>query len=140
MTNGQGQGGAEPPGDDETLDLDGGTGGTATAEAVPAEVTPGGGGTVVHEDHRDHEDNEAVFQVSGDMAILDAGLAAGIDMDYGCRVGVCGACALEIVTGIENACAPDPIEQDALSRFALGPRVRLGCRLRIAGPIRVKSV
>jgi len=44
------------------------------------------------------------FTSSDDENILDAGLAAGLSLPYGCRHGACGACKARIVTGqVEQA-------------------------------------
>jgi CDP-4-dehydro-6-deoxyglucose reductase len=85
-----------------------------------------------------HEPTGATFQVAEDQVVLDAGLEQDVDLAHGCRVGACGACAVEVVEGLEHALPPDPIEADSLSRYAFPPNVRLACRLRVRGPISVR--
>ena len=87
-----------------------------------------------------HESLGESFTVEPGRPILDAGLEQGLDMDYGCRVGACGACAIEVVEGLENVESPDFIETDALTRYDLPPEVRLACRACVKGPVRIRSL
>jgi len=79
-----------------------------------------------------------VVAVAPGQPLLDAALDQGVELDHGCRVGVCGACAVTIVEGAEHADEPDPIETDSLERFDLVGRCRLACRLTCRGPLRVR--
>lgn len=87
-----------------------------------------------------HESLGESFEAEPSRPILDSGLEQGLDMDYGCRVGACGACAVEIVEGLENVEEPDFIERDALTRYELPPEVRLACRACVKGPVRLRSL
>ena len=78
--------------------------------------------------------------VESGRPLLDCGLEQGVDMDYGCRVGACGACAVEVVEGLENVEEPDFIEQDALDRYELPREVRLACRACVKGPVTLRSL
>jgi ferredoxin len=49
--------------------------------------------TVVFADH------DAEIAVGPDQTILEAGLEAGLDLDFSCTVGGCAACALQLVEG-----------------------------------------
>ena len=60
-----------------------------TAEAP----TPTQSGRVLFADHGVEVD------VGEDQTILQAGLQAGLDLDFSCTVGGCAACALQIVEG-----------------------------------------
>jgi ferredoxin len=71
-------------------------------------------------------------------AVLECALDQGIEMEHGCRVGVCGACAVEIVEGLEHVDPPDPIEEDSIRRFGLPVHCRLACRFSCRGPLVVK--
>ena len=101
------------------------TGATTATPATEASVT--------------HETAGATFTVRARTAILDAALAQGVELDHGCRVGVCGACAVEVVEGAENLVAPDPIETDTLTRHGAEPSVRLACRACVHGPVKLRS-
>ena len=80
----------------------------------------------------------ATFAVRPGQALLDGAFACGVDLAHGCRNGVCGACAIEIVEGLENATARDPIEENSAIRFSLPREVRLACRLHVRGPVKFK--
>src|SRR5689334_390061 len=78
------------------------------------------------------EPSAVTFVMRTGEALLDAALAQGVPLPHGCRVGVCGACAVEIAA--TDALEPaDPIEADSLSRFRLPGDVRLACRARCGG-------
>lgn len=66
--------------------------------------------------------------------LLDASLGAGVPIHAQCGGrGTCGTCAVRVIEG--ELSDPDPDEQVALVR---APRdVRLGCRARAVGPVRV---
>ncbi len=87
-----------------------------------------------------HESLGASFRAEAGRPLLDCGLEQGVDMDYGCRVGACGACAVEVIDGLENVEEPDFIERDALSRYELPGNVRLSCRACVKGPIILRSL
>lgn len=44
-------------------------------------------------------DHDAEVVVAEGQTILDAGLQAGLDLDFSCTVGGCAACALRLVDG-----------------------------------------
>ena len=80
----------------------------------------------------------ACFPVLPGQALLDGAFASGVELAHGCRNGVCGACAIEVVEGLENAETRDPIEENSAARFSLPPEIRLACRMRTCGPVRFK--
>ena len=84
------------------------------------------------------EPSGEVFEVEPGQAILDAALAQGVVLAHGCRHGVCGACAIEVVDGVELLVRPDVIEANSLQRFRLPANVRLACRARTCGPLRIR--
>jgi ferredoxin len=84
------------------------------------------------------ESTGASFEVAPGCSVLDAALEQGVALAHGCRHGVCGACAVEIVEGLEHAEARDPIEADSACRFRLDASTRLACRLRTTGPLRIR--
>ncbi|TAJ04878.1 MAG: (2Fe-2S)-binding protein [Planctomycetota bacterium] len=60
--------------------------------------------------------------------------------DFGCTVGSCGVCRLELVEGGANV---DPITTDEKDTLALATdhtNARLGCQLVIRGDIAVRPV
>jgi ferredoxin len=115
----------------------GASGGTAAAVADRDDERLGGDGADASSGccMATHDATGQPFAVQAGQVLLDAGLEAGVDMDFGCRVGACGACAVEVVDGLENALPPDPIEADSLRRYCLPRSCRLACRTRLSGPI-----
>jgi ferredoxin len=87
-----------------------------------------------------HESLGGRFRAEPGRPLLDCGLEQDVDMDYGCRVGACGACAVEVVEGLEHLEEPDPIEKDALTRYELPLHVRLACRACTKGPLTLRSL
>jgi ferredoxin len=80
----------------------------------------------------------ASFDVAEGQVVLDAALAQGVELAHGCRNGVCGACAIEVLEGAESAERPDAIEANSLQRFRLPRGTRLACRLRLHGHARIR--
>jgi ferredoxin len=52
-------------------------------------------------------------------------------ISYGCRVGSCGTCMVEVISGAENLQEMTPQEEDTLSRMRKSPLCRLACRARL---------
>jgi ferredoxin len=79
----------------EDLGLDPGR--VYTESFTPGVGVPGAGSagevTVVHRGTR----RSVVVPAGG--TVLDAGLAAGLDLPFDCRVGVCGTCRAEVRCG-----------------------------------------
>jgi ferredoxin-NADP reductase len=46
------------------------------------------------------QDSDVTVQVPADQSMLDALVAAGVDMNFDCREGTCGTCELELVEGV----------------------------------------
>lgn len=80
------------------------------------------------------------FETRPGQIVLDASFASGEPLPHGCRVGACGACAVEVVEGLAACDPPDAIERDALRRYHLPPNIRLSCRLTCHGALRVRPL
>lgn len=64
--------------------------------------------------------------------LLDAGEAAGVEMEAGCFNCSCGTCAVEIVSGLENLNEPTPEELDVLDQWNKDPeKFRLTCCVQL---------
>jgi ferredoxin-NADP reductase/uncharacterized protein YcbX len=73
-----------------------------------------------------------VVEASGGRSILDTALAAGIAIDHGCRVGVCGRCRSRLLAGevvSENDFYLSADEKDA--------GMILACQSKPAGPVSI---
>lgn len=67
-------------------------------------------------------------EVPAGTLLLDAGEAAGVEMEAGCFNCSCGTCAVEIVSGLENLNEPTPEELDVLDQWNKDPeKFRLTC-------------
>lgn len=86
------------------------------------------------------EESGSSFVVAPGQSILDAALQQGVPLPYGCHVGTCGACAIEVVRGEENMRPPDALEAGAMQRFGFTARQRLACRARTRGAIRIRPM
>lgn len=92
------------------------------------------------------------FQVEEGEIIFDALDNQGEKLPHGCLAGSCGACRLEILEGAENLKPPSAIEQDTIEAIKEsyikkngegsldGRVVRLACRARVLGDVKVKPL
>jgi ferredoxin len=64
--------------------------------------------------------------------LLQAGEKAGAEMHAGCFHCSCGACVVEVVSGLENLAAPSPEEIDVLDQWNKDPeKFRLACCTKV---------
>jgi len=122
--------------------------------AAPSVAVPAGSHPVVLE----HAQHPAAFAVSPGVDLLHGFFEyikqrhpgdkvddhAGEPLDWSCKTGSCGLCAVEIVEGCENFIPPEPAspEMKTIERVAaLDPdpnKYRLTCVARIKGPVKLK--
>ncbi|MEC7140905.1 MAG: FAD-dependent oxidoreductase, partial [Pseudomonadota bacterium] len=65
------------------------------------------------------------------QTVLETLEDAGITIDYGCRLGLCGADPIVVVEGEENLEDPSEDELATLRRLGLEGRARLACACRV---------
>jgi ferredoxin len=71
-------------------------------------------------------------EVPADTLLLDAGEAAGVEMEAGCFNCSCGTCAVEIASGMENLDPPTDEELNVLDQWNKDPeKYRLTCCVKI---------
>jgi nitrite reductase (NADH) large subunit len=58
-------------------------------------------------------------------------------IEAGCRMGMCGADPVVILSGMEHLSALGGEERSTLERLGLGERARLACMCRVKGPVAV---
>lgn len=64
--------------------------------------------------------------------LIEAGEAAGVEMEAGCFNCSCGTCVAEVVKGMENLTPPSDEELDVLDQWNKDPeKFRLTCCNRI---------
>ena len=75
---------------------------------------------------------QATAEVANGLLLLDAGEAAGVDMEAGCFNCSCGTCVAEVVSGMENLSDATPEELDVLDQWNKDPeKFRLTCCVRL---------
>ncbi len=62
-------------------------------------------------------------------------------LPFGCRSGVCGACAMEVVSGLENLNEKNEIETELLNDLDLDAlNHRLGCQCVAYGDVTIEPI
>ena len=69
------------------------------------------------------------------MTLLEAAEAAGLPIEAGCRMGVCGADPVCVKDGMEHLSAISDDERSTLDRLGLAPNTRMACCARVQGPV-----
>jgi NADPH-dependent 2,4-dienoyl-CoA reductase/sulfur reductase-like enzyme/ferredoxin len=69
--------------------------------------------------------------------LLEVAEANGLQIEAGCRMGVCGADPVAIVSGMSNVSGVTDDERATLERLGLADNTRLACCCRIKGPVSV---
>ncbi len=78
--------------------------------------------------------NDKVYPAKNSPSILDIVEAAGLAIESGCRMGVCGADPVAVVSGRGGLSEPLPAEISTLTRLGLGPPNRMACVARVTAP------
>ncbi len=87
-----------------------------------------------------------VVKVENDEVIYDALDAQGIELPHGCLAGSCGACRIEVYSGMENLKDPSTIELNTIEAIKLnkphlnGKNIRLSCRAKVQGDVEIDPV
>lgn len=116
-------------------------GATVAAGAVAArkrKVNSAGSGpevTVV-----DADGNETRLVAAVGEPLLDIIEGAGLPIEAGCRMGVCGADPIAVLEGMESLPPVSSDEQQTLNRLDLAPSTRMACESRVTGTCRVSLV
>lgn len=58
-------------------------------------------------------------------------------LQFGCRAGSCGTCLVRVVEGMANLSGITDNEKILLPELSDDPAARLGCQLRLFGPVRL---
>jgi ferredoxin len=80
------------------------------------------------------------WEVPAGTSFLEFCQEQGAPHDFGCTVGSCGTCVLQIEQGATNV---NPISQDERETVEMCTSVvgaRLGCQLKILGDVSVRPV
>ena len=69
------------------------------------------------------------------MTLLEATEAAGLPIESGCRMGVCGADPVCVKDGMEHLSAISDDERSTLDRLGFADNTRMACCARVEGPV-----
>lgn len=93
-----------------------------------------------------------VFEVDEGDVLFDALDNKGHQLPHGCLAGSCGACRIEIIEGEENLKKPSAVEENTIQAIKEmyerrngkgslnGRTIRLACRARVIGDIKVTAI
>ncbi len=85
-------------------------------------------------------ENGQTIEVPAGTKFLDASQEHRAPHDFGCTVGSCGTCRLEIVEGADHVQPISDEERETIDMCTDAPKARLGCQLVIQGDIAVRPV
>lgn len=101
---------------------------SATLLTLEGGLSADGGNPPIQMAHITILPQEAQAEVADGTLLLDAGEAAGVDMEAGCFNCSCGTCVAEIVSGRDSLSPPTPEELDVLDQWNKDPeKYRLTC-------------
>jgi nitrite reductase (NADH) large subunit len=71
------------------------------------------------------------------LTLLEVAESNGLQIEAGCRMGVCGADPVAIVSGMDNLSEIGDDERATLERLGLAENTRMACCCRLKGPVSV---
>lgn len=75
---------------------------------------------------------QVTAEVPPGTLLIEAGEAAGVDMEAGCFNCSCGTCVIEVVEGMANLEEPTSDELDVLDQWNRDPeKFRLACCVKV---------
>ena len=80
------------------------------------------------------------IEAESGTTILMAATRNGIRITHECTEGICGTCALQIVSGVDNVNPSTEEERDTVSSVSDDEGARLGCLLVINGDVELRSI
>ncbi len=78
-------------------------------------------------------------EVPAGTSYLEFCRASDVPQDFGCTVGSCGTCRLELLAGAENVNRQTDDERETVEMCTDVPGARLGCQLVVQGDITVRA-
>lgn len=73
-------------------------------------------------------------------SLLTIAEANQVPIESGCRMGICGADAVRIVTGADHVTPPSAVERGTLRRLGLPSACRMACTTRVHGDVLVAPI
>ena len=96
--------------------------------------------------------DDQIIEVNEGEILYDSLYDRGLELPHGCLSGSCGACRVQIIEGKENLMKPGVVEQDTIQalpgefkatlgeEFVQNTEIRLACRAKIQGDIKIKPI
>jgi ferredoxin len=81
-----------------------------------------------------------VLEVPSGASYLEVCKQHKAPQDFGCTVGSCGTCRLELVAGANNVDPATDDEKETISMCTDFANARLGCQLKVRGDLSVRPV
>ncbi len=81
-------------------------------------------------------DDQRIVAEQG-LTLLEVAESNGLQIEAGCRMGVCGADPVAIVSGMDNLSEIGDDERATLERLGLAENTRMACCCRVKGPVSV---
>ena len=79
------------------------------------------------------EPGEHIVAAKAGASLLEVAEAAGMPVEVGCRMGVCGADPVHVLDGFDHLTPITADEASTLERLGLGGQNRLACTARVTG-------
>ena len=79
------------------------------------------------------EPGEHIVAAKAGASLLEVAEAAGMPVEVGCRMGVCGADPVHVLDGFDHLTPITSDEASTLERLGLGGQNRLACTARVTG-------
>ncbi len=111
---------------------------------APAPVKVGSQNSLVSYQSAQMDNPEVTFQpdnkrivVKPGRTLLEVAENNNLEIEPGCRMGVCGADPVCILKGMENLSKMSGDERTTVERLSLGDNIRMACMARVKGPVTV---
>jgi NADPH-dependent 2,4-dienoyl-CoA reductase/sulfur reductase-like enzyme/ferredoxin len=116
----------------------------AAGALPPTRVAPAGAAALRRQSEADAGGAEVVIEPEGrrlaaqpGRTLLELIEANGMRIEAGCRMGMCGADPIAVVTGMENLSPVRADERGTLERLGLAENARLACCAKVQGAVSI---
>jgi ferredoxin len=83
---------------------------------------------------------DKIFDVNEGEILYDSLYERGLELPHGCLSGSCGACRVEVTSGLENLAMPGVIEKNTIESLRAELKIeniRLSCRAKVIGDVTI---
>lgn len=85
-------------------------------------------------------DSDQSWDVAEGTSFLEFCQTNNAPHDFGCTVGSCGTCRMEVVEGAENLQPMDDEERETVEMCTDLPGARLGCQAKVNGDVKIRQI